>query len=628
MNRPQAVKKDGSPIEWRTVLDTHIVGTPQPLGTMNVRFTQGRASTDGATGGSEPAELRAFDVANTDFFGDLNKFIASPDDRFGAIDPRKVIAGEQSLAGLKSLVLADDPLPGYTGKFKGEKGEIPPSGPRTKDIDFASTVSAPGASSGAPGTFEEKEFTIGDNDLNGSVRIRVDWAEPTFDFDMFLFRKEEDGSLVEVARSTNTQGATNFEQIDVAKPAPGDYVVRVDNWASPDPRWTGKISFTDGVPAQEGGTGAYSKSEKDAWFAKLTEWVDAGGNLVLTDGSLRALGELTGVPGSKVRRQTVYAGQTAFSTGTGDTLTDPLAANVDQPGSRFSTGKRRQMYEPTPLGFSIQNQASGSDESHARQYDIDRAAFEAAGGRVAGTSADSGTRDAAAVFTRVTLGEIPVGKGQVRVAGALLPQPTTEFDHPLGLEPYSTTYTGYIVVANLLRVPSAEAPGAGDTGGGGGGGTGDGGGVTGAGTDTGTPGGGPAGGSPAGGTTQTGTTCRDRSAPRSSIGRNGSQLGGRVTDRGCSARRPAVGVALALRTGKQCRPLLTSGKLGAPRACAPVTYRRASVGKATGGRAPWTLRLRGSIVKGRWLAWVRATDAAGNVEKPTRVTNVVRFSVR
>ena len=159
-----------------------------------------------------------------------------------------------------------------------------------------------------------------------------------------------------------------------------------------------------------------------------------------------------------------------LSDGDGDeTLTDPLAKDIDQQGARFNSGERRQTFEPTPLGFAIQDE-TGADESNARQYDIDRAAWEAAGGRTAATSADSAERDAAPVYTRTTLGELPLGSGHVRIAGALLPQPSEEFDHPLGLEPYATTYTGYILICNLLdcTVSNTAAPGTGDDGDGGG----------------------------------------------------------------------------------------------------------------------------------------------------------------
>jgi hypothetical protein len=263
-----------------------------------------------------------------------------------------------------------------------------------------------------------------------------------------------------VARSTGTMLETNREELEVVDPLPGTYVLRVHNFAAADPRWRGIITF---VPLQSGGgtgdTGAYPIAERDRWLAALRTFAEAGGNLVLTDGALRALPGLTSLPEGAVSRQTVYAGQVAFSTESGNTLSDPLAAGVDQPGGRFGSGFRRQLYEPTPLGFAIQNPraVSNSDESHARQYDVDRESWELIGGRTAATSVDSGTRDAAAVHHRTALGELALGKGRVRIVGALLPQPTQEYDHPLGLEPYAVTWTGYQLARNLLAWQTPQA---------------------------------------------------------------------------------------------------------------------------------------------------------------------------
>jgi hypothetical protein len=160
-----------------------------------------------------------------------------------------------------------------------------------------------------------------------------------------------------------------------------------------------------------------------------------------------------------VAKQTVYAGQVSFQKGGGEsTLKDDLAQkpiSIEQPGARLNDGNRRQTYEPTPLGFAIQQDVRGNDDtSFAQQWDIDRKAWEDAGGRVAGTSVDSGARNAAPVTSRVALGELKFGKGQIRIAGGLLPQPSTEFNHPLGVEPYALTYTGYILLRNLLEVPN------------------------------------------------------------------------------------------------------------------------------------------------------------------------------
>ena len=94
--------------------------------------------------------------------------------------------------------------------------------------------------------------------------------------------------------------------------------------------------------------------------------------------------------------------------------------------------KRRQTFEPTPLGFSIQNAETGCDESHARQWHVDKAAFKAAGGDVVATSSTESPDSGAADFDNVTVGELKLGQGTIRIAGALLPQPSTEFDHPAG----------------------------------------------------------------------------------------------------------------------------------------------------------------------------------------------------
>jgi hypothetical protein len=114
---------------------------------------------------------------------------------------------------------------------------------------------------------------------------------------------------------------------------------------------------------------------------------------------------------------------------------------------------RRQLYEPTPIGYAIQDPDTGDGASTSRQFDIDQIEFEKAGGRVVGASTDAAAgpeADAHPVPTRSMFGEIPMGEGQIRLLGALLPQPSTEYDHPLGLEPYAVTYTGYIVFCNLI----------------------------------------------------------------------------------------------------------------------------------------------------------------------------------
>jgi hypothetical protein len=460
VNRP-AGSPDG--VAWRALVSP---GTLEAR--VDVDFTSGPATSDGTTGGDEAPRLAGYDVANTDFFADLNRFIPDPAKQFQQVDPRKVISGEQSLAGLKSLVLADDALPGYTGLYDGERA---PTGPPTAGFTFEErTATTPGDGLGAacrtPTSVDvHPDFTIGENDANKSMTVRIEWGTPAFDWDLFVQRKNAAGGYDTVGSATSFNILTGLpsEQVVVRDPVPGVYRIEVVNCTAIDPNYTGTVTFEALPPPGAADTGAYTAAEKDAWFDRVRSYVEGGGNLVLTDGALKGLQELAPVPASAITKQTVYAGQITFATGTravDQTLADPLNStpeSVRQPGARFNTGMRRQTYEPTPLGFSIQN-ANGDDAAGSRQYDVDRAAWEkpksqgGPGGRTAATSADSGARNAQPVYTRVALGEMTLGAGTIRIVGALLPQPSVENDHTLGVEPYAPTYTGYILVRNLLEV--------------------------------------------------------------------------------------------------------------------------------------------------------------------------------
>jgi hypothetical protein len=466
VNHPDTMTGDKK-VLWRAVVDA-----PGGVPMFNVHFTSGPATTDGATGGDSPPFLAAYDVANTDFFTDLNKDAKADDDKFEAVDPAKVIAGEQSLDSFKTLVLADEPMPGYTGAYKGQ---VQPTGGKTADFEFpndepttpgqtANEGCTPAASN--PDATDEHPFTIPENDLNRSFTVTIEWGQPTNDWALAVYRVE--GGKREIAGSTDTNPPGTSETLEIQLPKPGDYVIVAINCAAAsavDP-FTGTVEFeAEQAPPES----TYTVEQKDAWMAKLRTWVSGGGNLVLTDGALKAVSELTDVPGAAINERVVYVGQTSFRVcdayqddgtcqtdendpsglKTRETLDDPLAKNVAQFGARFNTGMRRQTFEPTPLGFAIQNKAGG-DQSFARQFDIVQKDWIAAGGRAVGGSADSGARDAVAVPERTTLGELNLGSGQIRILGALLPQPSDEYDHPLGIEPYALTYTGYILFCNLV----------------------------------------------------------------------------------------------------------------------------------------------------------------------------------
>jgi hypothetical protein len=464
VNRPQG-DLPGKQVDWRLVIQGAHVGTKA-----HVEFTRGPASSDGNTGGDEPPRLAAYDVANTDFFGDLDRF-STPGEGFSPTAPRQVLDGIQSLDPLDTLVLADDALPGYTGRF-GQPVTGQPHDDFT--VNSSETPTTPGAreptideglgtSAGrVPNSYQRVDWTLAPEEANQSMTVALDASQ---DFDMQLYRVNEAGEEEHVA---NGASSAFDESITIGAPPAGEYHLYVDNYlATPDGDTSWKLDVTfQGYPSDPAETGAFTKVEKDEWMSELRAFVERGGNLVLTDGALQALPDLVpGISRQDVSGSLAYVGQITFSDGEDTTLEDPLARDVEQPGARFSNGFRRQTFEPTPLGFAIQDE-SGEDRSSSPQFAVSRAAWEAAGGRyVAGSTTSGGT--AQPITEQATLGEIQLGEGRIRIAGSLLPQPSNEFDHPLGIEPYAVTYTGYILARNLLdwEAPGEEPePGSGDGG--------------------------------------------------------------------------------------------------------------------------------------------------------------------
>jgi hypothetical protein len=186
-----------------------------------------------------------------------------------------------------------------------------------------------------------------------------------------------------------------------------------------------------------------SNAQKQAWGNRLRDFVEDGGNLVLTDGALRTLGIMGALSDAAIHESFAYAGYIGFTADGGSTSTyeDPLATDVDQPGAAEGTSHRHQTYEPVPIGFEIEDRQSCSGaQCTSPIWYVDQAAWQGAGGRTVGTS---GTN-------RVTLGELPLGDGVVRIIGALLPMPSDDYYHPFGLANYAVTYSGYQVLDNAM----------------------------------------------------------------------------------------------------------------------------------------------------------------------------------
>jgi hypothetical protein len=170
------------------------------------------------------------------------------------------------------------------------------------------------------------------------------------------------------------------------------------------------------------------KVKAKSYFANIKKWVQKGGNLVLTDRAVHALGKLGVVPKDATQDIKVYLPYADMQD-----LEHPMVAGL-RPNAR-------QLVEAAILGYCIGDTCSPMTI-------VDETAFTEAGGHVVGTSGDG----------QVSVGQLKLGKGQIRIVGGALPTPTEENDHRYGLRDYAMTYSGLYVMENSIK---HDAPGLG-----------------------------------------------------------------------------------------------------------------------------------------------------------------------
>ncbi len=159
----------------------------------------------------------------------------------------------------------------------------------------------------------------------------------------------------------------------------------------------------------------------------ILAWVEAGGNLVLTDAGLEFL-DISGVTDNAVDVEYAYMGG--------------IRMDLDHDLLNKIRGGVKQTYEPTPLGYGVTGTAPN--------WGVDAGAFTDAGGSIAGRVCGGSQLTQNCDGKDVALGFIPMGAGRITVIGALLPDPTEEFYHPYGLDHYATTFSGNQILRNAL----------------------------------------------------------------------------------------------------------------------------------------------------------------------------------
>ncbi len=181
------------------------------------------------------------------------------------------------------------------------------------------------------------------------------------------------------------------------------------------------------MSGQAGANQVANGTADTAKLAAIMAWVEAGGNLVLTDAGLEFL-DLAGVTKDAVDVEYAYMGGIRMD------LNHELLNKI--------RGGVKQTYEPTPLGFGVTGTAPN--------WGVDPAAFEALDGSIAGRVCGGSQLSQNCNNKDIALGYIPIGSGRITIIGALLPDPTEEFYHPYGLDHYATTFSGNQIMRNAL----------------------------------------------------------------------------------------------------------------------------------------------------------------------------------
>ena len=186
--------------------------------------------------------------------------------------------------------------------------------------------------------------------------------------------------------------------------------------------------------------------------AALKDFVKGGGNLVLTDGALTMLDDLTGLDGDAVRKGYAYVGYSDL--------------DREHPLTEGLYDRARQMFDPIGLGYELLMERdqywpcdpNGTcEESPTRNsapiWTVQRPVWEEAGGVTVGTADPPEDRKLGTegkATDKTNIGTLKMGKGRIVIFGALLPQPTEKYPHWFGLDAYTLSIPGQQLLLNAL----------------------------------------------------------------------------------------------------------------------------------------------------------------------------------
>ncbi|WP_245758085.1 M14 family metallopeptidase [Natronobacterium haloterrestre] len=160
------------------------------------------------------------------------------------------------------------------------------------------------------------------------------------------------------------------------------------------------------------------------YVAAIEEFVEAGGDLVLTDSGVNLLGELEVGDAADIGDDHVDDITVQFANLENRAFDHDLLAGIRT--------RQQEMWKGSQLGYTV-----GVDQPATV---VDEDAFEAAGGEVAGTIDDEG----------VGAGRLYAGDSEINVLGSVLPPAQQSELHPFGMADYSVSFMGHTLLCNAL----------------------------------------------------------------------------------------------------------------------------------------------------------------------------------
>lgn len=206
----------------------------------------------------------------------------------------------------------------------------------------------------------------------------------------------------------------------------------------------GALTDSEGSPAYENVVLIHDEGIDDL-VDGLNEYVEAGGNLVLTDAGVLALSQLDAVGADSISDDDLTVIQPQYpeldpapQDPDADEDADELPSrDLDHPLLENTRWFSRELYTLAGIGY-------GENEAPATVVDPD--AFEEGDGRIAARTENE--------VSVGTLGATPTetgdGSGGIQLIGTLVPPPGQRNLHPFGLLDYGVEFLGHTIMTNAL----------------------------------------------------------------------------------------------------------------------------------------------------------------------------------